>query len=41
MFAASSKFNSQMEAFNENKNEYHVRYLVHIRDRAHDCNLGR
>ncbi len=41
MFAASSKFNSQLEAFNEHKNEYHVRDVVRIRDRTHDCSLGR
>ena len=41
MLAASSKFNSQMEAFNENKNRYHVRDLVRIRDRTHNCSLGR
>ena len=41
MLAASFKFNSHMEAFNEHKNEYHVRDLVRIRDRPHDCSLGR
>ena len=41
MFAASSIFNSQMEAFKESKNEYDVRDLVRIRDRTHDCSLGR